>query len=235
MARREPAVVFSNYCYIDDAGRILEFQAISFPGGTAARSLLLQNTWVHGCAILIPRGAIERVGGFDERLRTTQDYDLFYRLAGVVPFRHVNRTLAAVRLHAGQTTCTQSATAFAEQDEMYASWVGAFSTSGNPAGHSESSAAFYLGLYRRFTIGLLPHAAAAARAAAVSKRKTALDAFTTLVTGLALNAATARAVRRLILWKQRFLRARRTARLNLTWEAYIGAEEANAAPEARRP
>jgi glycosyltransferase involved in cell wall biosynthesis len=226
-----PAVVVSNYCYIDADGRVLDFQAIPFPPGTTAQSLLLQNTWVHGCAILIPRDAIQRVGAFDERLRTTQDYDLFFRLAAVLPFRHVDRTLAAVRLHGAQTTRTQPKTVFAEQDEMYASWVRTFAASAG--GGLEDDAAFYRALYRRFAIGLLPRAAAEARAAALSKRRTACDGLRAYANTAALNPAAARAIRPLIVWKHRLLRARRTSRLDLTWETYVGATAPNAPGENR--
>jgi glycosyltransferase involved in cell wall biosynthesis len=222
----EPAVIFSNYCYIDATGRVLDFQIIPYPPGMTARSLLLHYTWVHGCATMIPRDAIHRVGAFDERLRTTQDYDLFFRLAGVLPFRHVNRIHAAVRRHGRQNTQTQSATVFAEQDEMYASWVRTF-TASNDDGDPQSDAAFYRRLYRRFIIGLLPGAAAAARAAADSRRKTVFDVFSALVTTLTLNAWTAGAIRRLVMWKQLFLAARRTSRLDMTWEGYIGSGASN--------
>lgn len=231
VAGGEPAVIFSNYCYIDAAGRILDFQRIPFRPGMTARSLLMQHTWIHGCAILIPRDAILRVGAFNERLRTTQDYDLFFRLAGVLRFRHVDRTLAAVRLHSRQDTRTQSSTALAEQDEMYASWVREVASEKRGGEEPEIGATFFRRLYRRFAIGLLPRSAGAARDAAVSPRETGLDRLRGFAMSLAVNTWTARALRRLILWKDRLLTTRRTSRLDLTWETYVGTGFSNAPRE----
>lgn len=41
--------------------------------------MLLYSTVVHGCSLLIPRSAFASVGWFDKKLRTVQDYMLWYK------------------------------------------------------------------------------------------------------------------------------------------------------------
>jgi len=65
---------------------------------------------LHGCTLLVPRAAFEDVGLFDERLRTTQDYDLWFRLAARYRFVHLSQHLVLARSHALQGTRSMSTT-----------------------------------------------------------------------------------------------------------------------------
>lgn len=57
---------------------------------------------LHGCTLLIPRQAFKRVGGFNEKLRTTQDYDLWFRMAKEFSFVHIPEVLVKARSHSDQ-------------------------------------------------------------------------------------------------------------------------------------
>lgn len=63
--------------------------------------LTLENR-LHGCTLLVPRVAFEECGVFDEKLRTTQDFDLWFRMAATFRFRHVPAVLVKARSHPGQ-------------------------------------------------------------------------------------------------------------------------------------
>lgn len=59
---------------------------------------------LHGCTLLIPKSAFSFVGNFDENLRTTQDYDLWFRMAKIYPFIHIPHVLVKARNHSEQNT-----------------------------------------------------------------------------------------------------------------------------------
>lgn len=57
---------------------------------------------VGGCSMLIHKSHFQRVGGFDENLRTTQDYDLWFRMFRGQHILHVPECVMAVRIHPNQ-------------------------------------------------------------------------------------------------------------------------------------
>jgi len=79
--------------------------------------LTLQN-FLHGCTLLIPRRCLEQAGAFDERLRTTQDYDLWFRLAERYPFWHLPEPLVFSRQHAEQGTHRMRDTVLLECNQL---------------------------------------------------------------------------------------------------------------------
>lgn len=59
---------------------------------------------IHGCTLLVPRACFDLCGMFDTTLRTTQDYDMWFRIAGQHRFVHVPGVVVAARIHPGQGT-----------------------------------------------------------------------------------------------------------------------------------
>jgi glycosyltransferase involved in cell wall biosynthesis len=57
---------------------------------------------LHGCTLLIPKAAFVQCGNFNEALRTTQDYDLWFRMAEHFRFVHQPECLVYARQHAAQ-------------------------------------------------------------------------------------------------------------------------------------
>lgn len=57
---------------------------------------------VSGCSMLIHRSHFIRVGNFDERLRTTQDYDLWFRMFRGQRLLYLPECVMAVRVHPAQ-------------------------------------------------------------------------------------------------------------------------------------
>jgi Glycosyl transferase family 2 len=59
---------------------------------------------IHGCGLLIPAVYFQTVGRFDETLRHTQDYDLFFKMLRVAPIHFCNHSLVLSRLHPEQNS-----------------------------------------------------------------------------------------------------------------------------------
>jgi hypothetical protein len=73
---------------------------------------------LHGCTLLIPRHAFQKVGKFNENLRTTQDYDLWFRIAKEFSFIHMPQVLVKARSHPNQGINRMSGIHLAECDTL---------------------------------------------------------------------------------------------------------------------
>lgn len=78
---------------------------------------------LHGCSLLIPRDAFKDCGVFNEGLRTTQDFDLWFRMAQKYNFIHLPHVLVKARSHAEQGSIKMKATAIAECNELLIGFV----------------------------------------------------------------------------------------------------------------
>lgn len=84
--------------------------------------ITLENK-LHGCTLLIPRSAFEKVGRFNETLRTTQDYDLWFRMAKEFPFIHIPEVLVKARSHPDQGSHKMAGIALAECNDLLSSFI----------------------------------------------------------------------------------------------------------------
>jgi glycosyltransferase involved in cell wall biosynthesis len=87
---------------IDAEGKVLRRQPDGLEGHTVAREMLLfrgPTILGGGSGVLIPRTAFAAVEGFDPRLSTSADWDLYYRLANRYPIGYVSEPLLHYRLH----------------------------------------------------------------------------------------------------------------------------------------
>lgn len=61
---------------------------------------------VHGCTLLIPKMKFYEIGMFDESLKTTQDYELWFRLFNKSELLYANESLVICRKHENQGSRT---------------------------------------------------------------------------------------------------------------------------------
>lgn len=79
---------------------------------------LATKSSLHGCTLLIPKAAFTLVGNFDITKRTTQDYDLWFRLAEHYTFVHLPKILVKARHHAEQDTIKLNSLVIKEGDNL---------------------------------------------------------------------------------------------------------------------
>jgi len=65
-------------------------------------SALLLNRFLNGCSLLIPKKCFDNGMVFNERLRTTQDYDLWFKMMAKFDFIHLDKMLIQSRQHPKQ-------------------------------------------------------------------------------------------------------------------------------------
>lgn len=118
---RQPAetVLYADYFRVDSAGkRVGRFRGADLPR-LPFRQALVADAPVNGCTVMAPKALIERVGGFDERLRATQDTDLWFRMASSCRFVHMPEAVLLSRVHPGQGTRAMPGVCLAEGNDLH--------------------------------------------------------------------------------------------------------------------
>lgn len=73
---------------------------------------------IHGCSLLIPKACFEQVGLFDQNLKTTQDYDLWFKFLRKFPIHFVPQPLLQSRIHKEQIS-KNIPTAYQEDNNIW--------------------------------------------------------------------------------------------------------------------
>lgn len=81
------------------------------------------SSFLHGCTLLIPTSAFAECGKFNESLRTTQDYDLWFRMAKKFDFVHIPHSLVLARNHSAQGSVTMADIASVECNSLLTGFV----------------------------------------------------------------------------------------------------------------
>ena len=105
----DKVILLSDYKIINDSG--LEKRKMIAPHNELIKNheKALLKGLINGITLLIPKKAFIECGNFNEELKCTQDYDLWFRmLLKGYQFKHINKVLASSRIHDEQTTNTSS-------------------------------------------------------------------------------------------------------------------------------
>jgi len=97
-----PVISYSDFEFIDENSKLLKVKkSKSFKKNKFLISLITSHK-IHGCTLLIPKECLEKYGIFNEKLKTVQDYELWFRLAQKYEFIYLPKVLIKSRLHKSQ-------------------------------------------------------------------------------------------------------------------------------------
>jgi glycosyltransferase involved in cell wall biosynthesis len=117
-------ICISSWSIIDDSGKNIGEVSVDsllrYPTNLNPFLFLLQSL-VHGCSLLIPRRILFEAGLFNENLKTTQDYDMWFRIFPKVELRYSNLYLVKSRVHLNQGS--HSETFVDEGNELWIKWI----------------------------------------------------------------------------------------------------------------
>lgn len=122
-------ILYSDFDLIDSDSKVT--------GSTRVRHLepeeftrhLITEHSVNGCTILVSKSCLDKTGLFDESLRTTQDYDLWFRLSWHFAFVHLPIPLIKSRIHCQQGSLSMSSLMHREQHEFFIAFLSKIRTS----------------------------------------------------------------------------------------------------------
>ncbi len=119
---RDDVIVYSDFsAFTHHPKRATPYRLPGRPPQHFRYWLTLENA-VHGCTLLIPREALLKYQ-FNETLRTTQDYDLWFRMAKTYQFIHLAEVLVNSRRHEEQGTAKMSDLCQREIDVLLTNFV----------------------------------------------------------------------------------------------------------------
>lgn len=116
-------ILYSDYDFIDGESRFISTVRIYHIDPKQFRYALISSYPINGCTALIPKFCFDKMGFFKENLKTTQDYEMWFRMAKKFEFYHIPNVLIKSRLHPGQGTVTMKKTQINESNELYISFL----------------------------------------------------------------------------------------------------------------
>lgn len=169
--QRERTVIYSDYAvFSSDPEKSIPVRLKGVAPEGFRHWLALENS-LHGCTLLIPRTAFAECGVFNEALRTTQDFDLWFRMAKRYRFVHIPEVLVKARSHPEQGSRKMAGAALAECNALLSQFTLELSDSELRAAGKrlpEAYAEISASLWRR---GFLPAGRVAARLALRHREK----------------------------------------------------------------
>jgi hypothetical protein len=145
LRRRAPLTcVYGDYDVIDEHSALVRHNPVRHVEPAALPFELILSFPVNGCTTLIPRRCFDAVGLFDERLRYTQDNEMWYRLAENFPFEHMRAVLLLSRAHAQAGTYLDSPAFIAEGNEITITLLKRLMTDRLAAAEPDDAARFLL-------------------------------------------------------------------------------------------
>jgi glycosyltransferase involved in cell wall biosynthesis len=214
---RDTTIFYSDYSvFSSNPSAAIPVRLKELPPESFRYWLTVENA-LHGCTLLIPKRAFDECGVFDERLRTTQDFDLWFRLAKHYRFVHLPEVLVKARSHSGQGSIRMATTALAECNALLLQFTLNLTerelTGDGRRSAQKAYAEISASLWQR---GFLPAAKAVARLSiqrARGVRKSAVETFWIVGRGIAryylLRAARRLMTPRFRLALRRLIRLRR--------------------------
>jgi glycosyltransferase involved in cell wall biosynthesis len=119
-SERNNSIIYSNFLVFDEQ----EYKQISLNQiEYSFRLWLTLENSLHGCSLLIPKRAFEKHGHFNEALKTTQDYDMWFRLAKTYNFYLLQDSLVKARSHAQQGSRKIPLTVLKECDNLISNFL----------------------------------------------------------------------------------------------------------------
>lgn len=111
---KKNVILYSNYIFIDEEGKEINKINLKYNEKEFLYKLTI-NSFLNGCTLLIPKIAFYEVGFFENTLKTTQDYHLWFRMLKTYHFINVPKYLVKSRQHAEQDSKTKILKAMKER------------------------------------------------------------------------------------------------------------------------
>lgn len=127
---RDMVILYSDFEYMDEQSKV--FGSYRHPTVMPERfyqallcEMVLESPCrrrrfgVNGCTTLIPKKAFDKVGMFDEKLRTTQDFDMWFRMNSEYDFLLMRELFLRSRMHPEQGVKVMKDIATVEVDKLF--------------------------------------------------------------------------------------------------------------------
>jgi len=142
---KDDTILYSNYTIINASGKIQSNAVLDQALLKFKKLYGLYRGCLNGCTLLVPKSILDNLGGFDEKLRYTQDYDLWFRASENHCFYHIPYFLVKTRIHKNQDSRKRNIDAEKEANLLWINMVKNISPK-NLSLLEETPLRFYLGM-----------------------------------------------------------------------------------------
>lgn len=116
---RKDVVLYSDNDFIDHSSKKIRTRRVKHIEPEKFIFSLLDGHLVHGCTVLVPKVCFDVVGLFNEDLKSTQDYEMWFRLGRKYKVVHIPEVLIQARLHTEQTSVIMDAVHSNERNNLF--------------------------------------------------------------------------------------------------------------------
>jgi hypothetical protein len=92
-------IISSDYLLVDEKESPLSEMRLEYRDEEILYKLLM-DSFINGCTLLIPKNIFLDIGVFEDTLKTTQDYHLWFRMMTKYSFHNIPELLVKSRQHA---------------------------------------------------------------------------------------------------------------------------------------
>jgi glycosyltransferase involved in cell wall biosynthesis len=116
-------IIYTDFSYIDENSYLISECLVKHVPPEHFRPAFIWGGIINGCTLLIPKKCFEIYGVFNETLRTTQDYDLWFRFSEKFSFIHLPLILVKSRLHPNQVAIKLRQIMKVEENNLYTNLI----------------------------------------------------------------------------------------------------------------
>ncbi len=117
------SILYSDYCFIDESSNFVSDYKLRHVEPQSFRVHFAMGGLINGCTMLIPAVCFKECGLFKNQLKTTQDYDLWFRFTEKFNFIHLPEILVKFRRHPNQDTVKLRSLAIIECNNIYLHFI----------------------------------------------------------------------------------------------------------------
>jgi hypothetical protein len=86
-------VLYNDFIYTNEKFNLIQQITLPEYAPEMLRSFFIQGGFINSCILLIPKNCFETSGLFNTKLKTTQDYDLWFKISEKFEFHHIANCL----------------------------------------------------------------------------------------------------------------------------------------------
>jgi len=116
-------ILYSDITIIDQNSNVLYNYLYPHYQPEKFRPAFIKEGLINGCTLLVPKICFEKCGVFNTSLKTTQDYDLWFRFSQKFHFIHLPDVLVYSRFHENQDTIRLNDIVFEERDNLHINFI----------------------------------------------------------------------------------------------------------------
>jgi glycosyltransferase involved in cell wall biosynthesis len=116
-------ILYTDFSYMDEKSIFLSDYKVKHVPPEHFRPAFIWGGLINGCTLLIPKKCFNTFGLFNESLRTTQDYELWFRFSERYSFVHMPQIMVKSRLHSNQVAVRIRPIMKQEENKLYTHFI----------------------------------------------------------------------------------------------------------------